>query len=60
MGKGWITPYSTYFLSKYSKEKSIITKCECCEKLFITNIERKRCSKECANKMRKINKKIKP
>ena len=57
MDKRWITPYSTYFLSKYSKEKSVITKCECCDKLFVTNIGRKRCSKKCANKARKNNSK---
>lgn len=56
MKNGFITPYSTYFLSKYSKEKSIITKCECCEKYFITNIGRKRCSKQCAKKARKLKK----
>lgn len=56
MDKRWITPYSTYFLSKYSKEKSIITKCKCCEKLFVTNIGRKRCSKACAKKARKASK----
>lgn len=60
MKNGWITPYSTYFISRYSKDRITLAKCECCEKQFSTNIGRKRCSKECVNKMRKINKLLKP
>lgn len=51
-----ITPYSTYLLSRYSTEKKSVSICECCEKPFITNIGRKRCSKKCATKARKNNK----
>jgi len=53
----WITPYSTYYLSRYSTEPKKVVECENkeCKKKFITNIDRKRCSKECAKKVRKEN-----
>lgn len=54
----WVTPYSSYFLSKYSTDPKVKTKCECCDKIFITNIGRKRCSKKCALKSRKNNAKV--
>ena len=55
MEKEWITPYSTYNLSRYSTEPKVIVCCENkdCGKKFVTNIGRKRCSKECAKKARK-------
>lgn len=52
-----ITPYSTYLLSKYSNKFAEIVVCECCEVKFATNIGRKRCSRVCAKKARKANKK---
>lgn len=54
----WITPYSTYHLSRYSTEPKIIAECENkdCKKKFVTNIGRKRCSKLCSKKARKQNK----
>ena len=55
----WITPYSSYFLSRYSKDLKEKVSCEFCGKVFITNIGRKRCSKKCATKIRKLNKKLK-
>jgi len=54
----WITPYSTYLLSRYSTAPIEIKICECCEKKFGTNIGRKRCSSKCAKKARKSNKKL--
>lgn len=56
----WITPYSSYYLSRYSTEPKKVVECENkdCKKKFITNIDRKRCSKECAKKARKQNKNI--
>ena len=53
----WITPYSTYHLSRYSTEPKKIVECEnkYCKKKFVTNINRKRCSKKCAKKVRKEN-----
>ena len=55
----WITPYSTYFLSRYSDKPKVIVCCENkeCGKKFVTNIDRKRCSKKCAKKVRKENSK---
>ncbi len=54
----WITPYSTYYLSRYSTESKKIVECENkdCKKKFVTNIDRKRCSKSCSKKARKQNK----
>lgn len=51
------TPYSTYLLSKYSKEVTEIAICESCLVKFATNIGRKRCSRLCAKKARKLNQK---
>ena len=55
----FVIPYSTYYLSKYSKEPKNIVECENenCKKKFATNIGRKRCSKSCSKKARKQNKK---
>lgn len=48
--------YSTYLLSRYSEAKKEILLCENCNKKYITNIGRKRCSSNCAKKARKNNK----
>ena len=55
----WITPYSTYHLSRYSTDPEKVVECENkdCNNIFVTNIDRKRCSKECAKKVRKENSK---
>jgi hypothetical protein len=52
-----ITPYSTYLLSKYSEKVKVKVSCEYCKNRFFTNIDRKRCSPECAKKARKQNSK---
>jgi len=59
MSLEWINNYSTYFLSRYSKEPKVVVECENenCKKKFATNIGRKRCSKSCAKKVRKQNNK---
>lgn len=56
----YITPYSTYLLSRDSKELPVKVICENseCKKEFRTNIGRKRCCKKCAVKSRKENKKL--
>lgn len=58
MSTEWITPYSTYYLSRYSTNPKEIVECENkdCKKKFVTNIGRKRCSKKCAKKSIKQNK----
>lgn len=52
----WATPYSTYLLSRFSDKPVEVKKCEYCSARFGTNIDRKRCTPECAKKARKINK----
>ncbi len=52
-----------YLINKYRNDVFLKTKkCECCGKSYETNINRSRCSKKCANKMknerRKVNKLI--
>lgn len=54
--KNWITPYSTYLISRYGSLKTEINVCENCKKFFATNIGRKRCSPECAKKAKNQNK----
>lgn len=56
----WVTPYSTYLMSRYSLNKVQVCICENieCKKPFATNIDRKRCSPECAKKARKQNKRL--
>lgn len=48
--------YSTYFLSRYSTNKKVKVNCQNpnCGKVFITNIGRKRCSKQCASQCRRL------
>lgn len=57
MSKEWINTYSTYLLSRYSTQIKKVVECENkeCKKKFVTNIDRKRCSRKCANKARKQN-----
>ena len=57
MDKELINTYSTHLLSRYSTQIKKVVECENkeCRKKFITNIDRKRCSRMCANKARKQN-----
>lgn len=48
-----------YLINKYKNDVFLKTKeCECCGKTYETNINRTRCSRKCANKMKNERKKV--